>query len=102
MEGAIVLAFLLGGGLSEVVEAVIVWTRRKFNAWVGCEMSRVPNLEKLRITSPRIPPFGKIQSSWRILRFSGKSCIELRLDPLKRLEYLRTLNLSAISSLFGF
>jgi hypothetical protein len=35
MEGAIVLCFLFGGVLSDVVEAVIVRTRWKLNAWVG-------------------------------------------------------------------
>jgi hypothetical protein len=59
MEGAIVLCFLAGGGLSDVVDEVIVRTRWKFNAWVGGEIIRVPNLKKLRITSPRIQMFGR-------------------------------------------
>jgi len=50
MEGAIVLRFLVGRGRSDVVEEVIVRTRFKFNAWVGGNVIRVPNLNKLRIT----------------------------------------------------
>jgi len=51
-RGDIALGIFEWGGLSEA--PVIVRTRLKPNAWVGCEIIRLPNVGKLRITLPQV------------------------------------------------
>jgi hypothetical protein len=107
MEGAIVLCFLAGGGLSDVVDEVIVRTRWKFNAWVGGEIIRVPKL-KLRITSPRIEDFGKCKEFVENSMNSGVNFASSQAGEMKeggRLKRENGANIyvnPSISSIFGF